>query len=87
MRFLADGDQLVGALEVVVGEAVHVGFEQQVGVVSPLQAHAGLRDGEALADDVEETAAALAAWFQCERRWTPSTQSMPICLSGVVGTS
>ena len=71
--------------EGVVFVAVDVRLDDQVGGLLPLRAVHFLGDGEALADDVEEVARAVAVAhlpFRC----TAKTRSAPMWRKGMVGT-
>src|SRR5581483_3157696 len=55
----AAAHEVLHAIEAVVSEAVDIRLDDEVGVALPDAAHFCLRDGETLADDVEEMARAL----------------------------
>src|SRR5262249_12302301 len=51
--YLADPDEISGALEIVVGESCHIRFDDDIGCATPERGHRVLRDGERLSYHVE----------------------------------
>src|SRR5271156_5808386 len=49
---LADGDEIVGASEIVPDERFHVGFDDDFGLLAPRQIGVALHYGKRTADDV-----------------------------------